>query len=484
MDAEKREGEKGCSNEISGPFQPTWESLANYEVPQWYQDAKFGIFIHWGVYSVPAFGSEWYPRNMYIKNSKEYKHHIDTYGQHTEFGYKEFIPQLTAANFDPKSWAELFHESGARYVVPVAEHHDGFAMYNTSYSEWSAPKMGPKRDVIGDLANAIREKGMVCGVSFHRAEHWWFYHGGKSFPSDVQDPMYEDFYGPAELDSKQPDEKFLEDWLSRCCELVDKYRPQVFYFDWWIEQPAFKPYLKEFAAYYYNSAAEWGQGVTLNYKLEAFPEGCAVLDMERAHLDNIRTLFWQTDTSVSRNSWGYIKGQDYKKSKDLICDLLDVVSKNGTLLLNIGPMPDGTIPQEEQDLLRQMGEWLKINGSAIYGTRPWKMYGEGPSSAGGGSDKPHAPFTSGDIRFTVGDEALFATALSWPKDGKLTIAALGSNLSVSIADVTVLGHDVKVEWKRDDSGLHVTSVPHPPIDPTEAMTCTLKIVATRHSDWT
>ncbi|KAG6555401.1 hypothetical protein Mapa_002628 [Marchantia paleacea] len=461
------------------PFEPTWESLSHYKIPQWYQKDKFGIFIHWGVYSVPAFANEWYPRNMYIKNSTEYKHHIETYGPHTKFGYKDFIPQLTASNFDPLAWADLFRDAGARFVVPVGEHHDGFAMYDSSISRWSATKMGPRRDVIGDLASALRDRGLVFGVSCHRAEHWWFFNGGKTFPSDVQDPRYQDLYGPAMPDTLQPNATFLEDWLTRCCDLVDKYKPQVFYFDWWIEQPAFKPYLQRFAAYYYNRAAEWKKGVVINYKFDAYPEGCAVLDMERSHLDQIRPLFWQTDTSVSRNSWGYVEKQDYKETKDVICDLLDVVSKNGALLLNIGPKPDGTIPQEEQDLLRQVGAWLKKYGSAIYGTRPWKVFGEGPTDTSGGSDERHDPFTCQDIRFTVGAEgALYATAMAWPDDLKITVCSVGSNLRLfggKVESVSLLGHeDLTLKWTCDGAGLHVTLPPVPPLN--GAMTCTLKIV--------
>jgi hypothetical protein len=180
------------------PFEPTWESLkAGYRIPRWYEDAKFGIFIHWGVYAVPAFGNEWYPRNMYQPGTPEFEHHIATYGPHTEFGYKDFIPQLTAEHFDPAAWAKLFKEAGARYIVPVAEHHDGFAMYDSKFTEWSAAKIGPRRDLIGELAEAVRAEDMIFGVSYHRAENWFFFDGGRSFPSDVQDERNRGLYGYA-----------------------------------------------------------------------------------------------------------------------------------------------------------------------------------------------------------------------------------------------------------------------------------------------
>ncbi len=249
-----------------GPFQANWESLKGYTVPGWYQDARFGVFIHWGVFAVPAFNNEWYPRNMYIQGSPEFEHHRQTYGPQTAFGYKDFIPRFTGERFDPHAWAALFKQAGARFVVPVAEHHDGFALYNCSFSRWNAVKMRPRRDVLGELAVAVRQQGLTFGLSYHRAEHWWFFNGGRAFPSDVQDPAYRDFYGPAqpEPEQHQPDKAFLDDWLARLCELVEQYQPQQVYFDWWIEQPAFQMYLPRFAAYYYNRGREWGRDVVIN----------------------------------------------------------------------------------------------------------------------------------------------------------------------------------------------------------------------------
>ena len=342
-----------------GPFEPAWESLSRYQAPAWYLDAKFGIFIHWGLYSVPAFGSEWYPRQMYLQGTPEYQHHLATYGPHTQFGYKDFIPQFKADKFDPDHWAGLFRRAGAKFVVPVAEHHDGFAMYDSALSEWTAARMGPKRDIIGELAEAVRKQWLIFGLSSHRAEHWWFFDGGMQFDSDVQDERYAGLYGPAQPQTTQPTELFLEDWLARTCELVDKYQPQLVWFDWWIEQPYFAPWLQRFAAYYYNRGAEWGRGVAINYKLKAFPETAAVFDVERGQLSDIRYPFWQTDTAVSKNSWGYVHEQDYKTATDIIGDLCDIVSKNGALLLNIGPRPDGTIPEPEEEILLEIGRWLE-----------------------------------------------------------------------------------------------------------------------------
>lgn len=450
----------------AGPFRAGWGSLRGYRVPDWYVDGKYGIFIHWGLYAVPAFGNEWYPRNMYQQGTPEYEHHVATYGPQAQFGYKDFISQFTAERYDPASWAELFRRSGARFVVPVAEHHDGFAMYDSGFSDWCATRMGPRRDLIGELAEAVRGEGLVFGLSSHRAEHWWFMDGGRQFDSDVQDDRYADFYGPAEPRDTPPDAWWMDDWLARTCELVDKYRPQLVWFDWWIEQAVFKPYLQKFAAYYYNRGAEWGQGVAINYKNDAYPEGTAVYDVERGQLAEIRPHFWQTDTSVSRNSWGYVQQQDYKTATSIIHDLIDIVSKNGALLLNIGPRPDGTIPEAEVEILLEIGRWLEMNGEAVYGTRPWRVYGEGPTQIveGSFSDTKRADFTVEDWRFTQRGDTLYATLLAWPADGRATIRALAEGsewVERPIGKVELVGGGA-VDWTRTAEGLTVDLTVEPP----------------------
>ena len=343
-------------------------------------------------------------------------------------------------------------------------------MYDSDYSEWTAARMGPGRDLIGALAAATREGWLVFGLSSHRAEHWWFFDGGMTFDSDVRASMHSNFYGPAQpRDLLPPTEQFLDDWLLRSCELVDKYRPQLIWFDWWIEQPAFEPYLRQFAAYYYNRAAEWRRGVAINFKHHAFPEGTAVFDVERGQLAAIRPDFWQTDTAVAKGSWGYVDGQEYKTAGDLIGDLADIVSKNGALLLNIGPRADGTIPDEEQTLLLAIGAWLTTNGEAIYGTRPWRIYGEGPTAvvAGAFNDTKRPSFTAADIRFTIrhaisqGVErtVLYAIALAVPEAGAtVTIRALGTGTGLygPIATVELLGGDAPLVWRRDDAALTIT----------------------------
>jgi len=453
----------------TGPFQPTWDSLKHYQVPEWYLDAKFGIFLHWGVYSVPAFGSEWYPRLMYTQGSDEFKHHVATYGPQSKFGYKDFVPMFKAARFDPKAWAELFRKAGAKYVIPVAEHHDGFAMYNSDLSDWCAAKMGPHRDVVGELSQAIRAEGLHFGVSSHRAEHYFFLNPGRAFDSDVRDPRFAAFYGPAHVGvtdlnnlhwNGHPDPAYLNDWLARTAELVEKYHPEIVWFDWWIETKEFEPYLKRFGAFYYNDAASHGSTAAINYKFDAYPAGAAVLDIERGQLDKPRPQFWQTDTSVSIKSWGYIENDSYRSAESLIQELIDIVSKNGCLLLNVGPKSDGTIAEPEQKILLGMGRWLSTNGEAIYGTRPWKIYGEGPTKVAGGSfhDTSTKPYTSQDVRFTTRGKVLYAIVLGRPADGKVTIHALARGAASypgTIGKVQLLGSRSAVKFTRDATGLEL-----------------------------
>ncbi len=438
-------------------FQPTWESLKIYQTPDWFRDAKFGIFIHWGVYSVPAFSSEWYPRLMYQKDSPEYKHQVETYGPENKFGYKDFIPMFKAEKFNADDWVTLFKKAGAKYIVPVAEHHDGFAMYKTALSKWNAAEMGPKRDVLGELSEAVRKQGLIFGLSSHRIEHWWFMNGGRKFDSDVNDQKYADFYGPAREDNETMSPEYMNNWLMRNIELTDKYKPQLFWFDWWIEQPALDPYRKSFASYYYNKGLEWNKGVVVNYKNRAYPDGTAVLDMERGKLAGIHKLPWQTDDAIGNKSWGYAQGNTFKNAQYVIANLVDIVSKNGNLLLNIGPRPDGTITDEETQVLLGTGKWLDVNGEAIYGTRPWKVFGEGPTeSASGSFASQEKPFTEKDIRFTTKGDTLYAITLGVPKGKDNTsitsLSAKAGNGKVATVEL-VGGGTQKINWAQNDNAL-------------------------------
>ena len=486
VEAVERQLERVNDGARTGAFEANWDSLGAYRVPDWYRDAKFGIFIHWGVYSVPAFGNEWYPRNMYLQSNPAFQHHIDTYGAQSKFGYKDFIPMFRAEHFDADAWVDLFARAGARYIVPVAEHCDGFSMYDSDINPWNAAKMGPKRDVLGALESATRRRGLHFGASSHRAEHWWWYDGGMTFDSDVKDPRAKILYGPAsprnllgnegkEPDPNHleewlaPDKAFMDDWLARSSEIVDKYHPDFLYFDWWIGQPAFQPYLKRFAAYYYNQAAQRKQGVVLTYKEHYFPENAAVLDVERGKLDALRLLPWQTDTSVSVRSWGYVQNDEYRDAGSLIDEMVDVVSKNGNFLLNVGPKADGTIPEQARTVLLEIGKWMNTNGEAIYGSRPWILFGEGPTkvkTSALNSDKQE--FRPEDIRFTTHGDALYAIAMGWPANGEVQVRTLWRGNPYAggeVCSVALLGSDSQLTWTQKEDGLHIRLPSSKPDEP-------------------
>ncbi len=461
----------------NGSYKPNWDSLAEHPVPEWYRKLRLGIFIHWGVYTVPEFDNEWYSRNMYMKGSKAYEHHIATYGAHNKFGYKDFIPLFTADRFDAGEWARLFKRAGAQYIMPVAEHHDGFQMYKSELSHWNAYEMGPKRDVLGELKAAVENEGMEFGASTHRAEHWFFMSHGREFDSDVKEPMQlGDFYWPAQPEGAlhdmfslpAPNAEYLDDWLLRCCELVDAYRPKLIYFDWWIQHSAFKPYLQRFAAYYYNRGEEWGTGCVIHYKHDAFPFGCAVPDVERGQFAEAKPYPWQSDTAIARNSWCYTEGNDFKSAKELVQNLIDIVSKNGRLLLNVGPRASGEISPEDTAVLSGIGDWLAVNGEAVYDAHVWRMSAEGPTEAVEGqfSDGKPLDYTSKDIRYTCNGSRVYATVLEWNESGAVDLTALrvgdASKLPLFngiIRRVEALGHDGELSWSQDEAALHI-SAPH------------------------
>jgi len=444
------------SENSCGRYEPTWESLKKYRAPEWFKDAKFGIFIHWGVYAVPAYSSEWYPRQMYQKNERAYHHHRSIWGDQSEFGYKDFIPMFKAQRWDPNEWVELFKKAGAKFVVPVAEHHDGFAMYDSTHTRFNSVKMGPQRDVVGELAKAVRAAGMKLGASSHYAFNWQYYTHSNEF--DTSDPAYYGLYGRPN-DGKAADGEFIEHWYTRTMEIMDKYQPDLLYFDFGFNKPEFETHRKKLAAEYYNRSAEWGKEVVLNYKKDAFPDGAAVLDLERHRLDHIRGMVWQTDTMVTRRSWGYIGDDDYKSVDQLVDMLVDVVSKNGVLLLNVGPRADGTITKKARNILTEIGSWLDVNAEAIYDTRPWHTFGEGPNLTCKRErrSRPYVPFTAEDVRFTTKARSIYAICLDWPGQ-ELTIKSLSTRTflgSERISDIKLLGAAERLKWSRDDRGLRI-----------------------------
>ena len=459
-----------------GPYTNDWESLAGGKPAEWFVGAKFGIFIHWGVFSVPAFANEWYPRNMYIKEDPAYIHHVKTYGPHKHFGYKDFIPLFTMEHFNPSQWAKLLKESGARYVVPVAEHHDGFQLYRSNLSHYNAFEMGPRRDLLGDLKKAVEEASLVFGLSSHRAEHWFFLGHGREFDSDIKEPLakgdlywpsvspepkHQDLYG-----EPRPSEEYLNDWLLRTVELIDSYRPRLLYFDWWVQHSAFKENLKKVLAYYRNRALQWETEVVVCTKFDATGFGAGIVEIERGKFAQAKPFVWQTETPVAKNSWCYTKQNQYKKSSDIVRELSDVVSKNGNLLLNIGPTSCGVIPQEDERIIQDIGRWLKTNGEAIYGSTAWKVQAEGPTkeSEGQFQDNESPQYTEEDFRFTARGGVIYAIALRYPESGNVRILSISPSQDPNkvafhgiIKNVSVLGFSEKPVWSVTDEALVVST---------------------------
>ena len=461
-------GSRTVADDPKGPFEPTWESLEkNYTTPHWFLDGKFGIFIHWGLYSIPAHRSEWYAKHMY-NDAEISRWHTEHYGPPDTFGYKDFIPLFKAEHYDPYAWAELFKKSGARYVVPVAEHHDGFAMYDSALTRWNAKNMGPKRDLIGELAGTVRKHGLIFGLSYHRMEHHTFMYPAANIKSDQFDPAYADFYGPpipGDMDDANAPLAFQEDWLARCKELVDKYRPQLVYFDNGVNQRAYDPVKLRFAAYFYNRAHEWRQDVSINTKDAAYLAG-SIRDYEKDTRGPSSLLPggapYQIDDVISDRSWGYVSDMTYRGVDSIINELVDTVSKNGNLMLNVSPMGDGSIPGPQQEILIEIGGWLATNGEAIYGTRPWTRFGEGPSYAAQlAGANPHeaarTPPTGSDYRFTTKGNALFAIALAWPGEHAIiTALAKGKAPAGMIRSVHLLGSHAALAFSQDANGLTIT----------------------------
>lgn len=454
-----------------GPYSDNWESLSNAQTPDWFPKAKFGIFTHWGLYSIPAYRNEWYPRNMYIKDHPEFRYHQKTFGKQYNFGYKDFIPLFTAEKFDPDQWLDIFHDCGARYYFPVSEHHDGFQMYKSDLSVWNAYHMGPHRDLLGELRKSTLTHGLHFATSNHRAEHWWFMGNGRNIHSDIGPGQKRgDFYWPAQPEPEDqfdwwsrpyPSEEFLNDWLLRVCEIIDNYHPELLYFDWWIQHEAFKPYIKKLAAFYYNRSVEWGHPVSICYKDDSMAWGSGIVDVERGGMNISQPFVWQTDTSVARNSWSYTNNLDYKSLSELLSILIDTVSKNGNMLLNVGPKADGTIAEQDQDLLAGIGAWLRINGEGIYNTKTWKIAQEGPTvpMSGAFSDQSRQEWSSQDFRFTARDGAVYAFCLNPQGKEFLTVTAFSrhrdSHRSVFhgiVKKVEQLGFG-SVAYDRRDEGM-------------------------------
>jgi alpha-L-fucosidase len=470
--------------DLAGPVQPTWESLRDhYSDPPWFRGAKIGIFIHWGLYAVPAHHSEWYSRFMYTTDAQW---HTDHYGPPNKFGYKDFIPMFKAEQFRPEEWVSLFKRAGARYMCPVGEHSDGFAMWDSDITPWCAGKMGPKRDILGELEKAARRQNMIFGTSTHRMEHHNFEYPAPGIPNDEFDPRYAGFYGPPvpgnDMNAGDASEAFQLDWLARVQEMIDKYRPEILYMDNGVNPRAYDPVKLRAGAYLYNRALEHGYKTTIATKQWAYLFGnIQAFETAGGSPKWPYPGAWQCDTPIG-NSWGYIKDLKVRSGQDLLQQMIAIVSCGGNYMLNVSPMADGTIPQDQQDALLVMGDWLKCNGEAIYGSTAWVKPGEGPGVPAAppgdwrgwptGMGLPPmkrgvypAPPTPADFRFTLNNGSLYAIGLTHPEGNQAARLTTFRKGNGRIERVTLLDGNKPVTFNQTSDALICNLPPRPPNAP-------------------
>lgn len=490
-----------------GPFKPNWDSLAQYQVPEWFRDAKFGIWAHWGPQCQPERG-DWYARGMYQEGSDQYKYHVQKYGHPSKFGFKDVINEWKAENWNPEELVGLYKQAGAKYFMALANHHDNFDLYDSKYQSWNSTKLGPKKDLIGGWAKAAKEHDLPFGVTVHASHPWTWYevaqradktgpyagipYDGKLTKADGAGKWWSG-YDPQELYAQNhalskdslddnsmgghwdwgngasvPSKAYCDKFLNRTIELIDKYGPELIYFDdtalplWPVSDAGLK-----IAAHMYNTSIKKHgklQAALFGKVLNEQQRKCMIWDIERGQSNQIEPLPWQTDTCIG--SWHYDRriynDKGYKSAKTVVHTLVDIVSKNGNLLLNIPLRGDGTLDSEERTTVAGIGAWMQINSEAIYGTRPWKIFGEGPATdsaapiaAQGFNEGKGKPFGAEDIRFTVKGKTLYATMLGWPAGNEALVKKLAKgNENGNVSSVSLLGND-KLSFEQTEAGLKV-----------------------------
>ncbi|CDF79849.1 alpha-L-fucosidase (GH29) [Formosa agariphila KMM 3901] len=453
-------------------YEESWESIAHVNAaPDWFQDAKFGIYAHWGPVSAAFEGTNpdtfyagWHGMKMYEdgvkvpnKNGKptsNYTHHLEKYGDPAIFGYKHIIEEFKPTAFNAKEWADLFAKSGAKFAGPVAMHHDNFAMWDSKATRWNSMNYGGI-DPSAELKKEIEGKGLKFIGSFHHAFTWKYFAPAHQY-GGVDPEDYDLYTNPHSLESDTPDAQFYKDWWAKLKEYIDVYQPDVIWFDWWLENMTEESRLK-FLAYYYNKGLEWNKEVVVSYKESTFTETVAIKDYERGRPNQPKTSTWLTDTSPG--AWFYRPGAEFKTPNELVDILVDIVSKNGLMLLNVPPNPDGSIPQVMKDLLTEMGAWLNVNGDAIYGTRPWTIFGEGPTRLPEGGHKVEKfkiEYKNTDIRFTKKSDKEFYIIVMDTPEKEIVVKSLSTSIGVlnsKIESITLLGSDEQLSWVRNESGL-------------------------------
>lgn len=494
-----------CTSSPEKVYEPTWESLNQYEVPEWFMDAKFGLFMHWGPQSMAIDHEGWVARHIYMQEGAQwgddYRKHVKNFGHPSEFGYKDFIPLWKAESWDPDALVEFYKSVGIRYIVPVAVHHDNFDLYDSSYQPWNSVNMGPKRDVIGEWAEAARNHGLKFGFSSHNDRTWYWLHPAKG--SDKTGPLKgvrydgwltkedgvgtwwegydpQDLYAVPDIEDYEddwnymskgvvPSEKFKENWYLRTKELIDKYQPDLFWFDGPMpmrvheeaseeDKQRFEQVGLDITAYYYNQSLAWdGEEGIVNIKSwgpgTVVDSSVVVMDIEKGSLTQINPYYWQAETSVG--SWFYNGTSGVELPTQVIVhNLLDVISKNGNMLLNVGLKPDGTLLENERQALVEIGEWLDIHGEGIYGTRAWTLYGEADTELiAGDFNQNKRPLTSRDIRYTHKENTLYAFYMDRPESGQVVLHSVKDETFGTIDQITLMSEMESLSWQFTEEGL-------------------------------
>lgn len=447
----------------AGPYQPDWDNLRSHQAqPEWFLDGKVGIYFHWGVYSVPAYGNEWYMKWMHTTEGAKrhyYEHHRKTWGEPDEFGYHDFVPMFTAKHFDADEWADLFVKSGARWAGPVCEHHDGYSMWDSDITPWNAADTGPKRDITGELEKAIKGRNMKFVTTFHHERTRTWIPRVQGWPTTSDDPVLQFLY--MNIDETL----FNKIFQTKLGEVIDKYEPDMIWFDGQLSEIQ-DSYHRYFLAYYFNQAAKWNKDVMVTTKKLQYPQDISVLDFEKGRTAALTPYPWLNDDTISTGSWCYTETLKIKPASVVLHDFIDAVSKNGQLLLNISPKADGTIPQDQRDCLTEFGKWLKLNSEAIYETRPWLEFGEGPTRLSrSGSHLKGIKYTSRDIRYTRSKDGktLYAIVLGWPENGKISpsIMQVGNARN---GKVELIGHDGELKFDVKDKQLTIYAPKERPCD--------------------
>lgn len=443
-----------------GRYKPEWGSLHQHQEPDWFQDAKFGIYTHWGPVTVGSSyapgDAEWYGNQMYRPDHPAFAFHKEVFGDQHKVGYKDLIPRFTGEKFNPEEWADTFVRAGARFAGPVAIHHDNFALWNSSLTRWNSVGMGPHRDVVGELEKAYRARGLRFITSFHHGYAWRYYE--PSFAFDGADPLNADLYTEVHAKNAPPSRHFQDRWLAEVYEVLTKYSPDLIYFDFEFYEVITPEYDQKLFAMAYDWAAKHGRQIAVTQKDHKIHQYTGILDFERGRADEITPYPWLTDTAIG--SWFYVAATPLKTATQLIGVLVDIVSKNGCMMLDIGPEVDGTLPQKSVAVLLQIGDWLKANGEAIYGTRPWKLYGEGPTKNEGGasfSELKDKDYTAQDIRFTTRSNVLYAILLGWPGNHVIIRSLMEDTQlpSGKIGRISLLGSKQALSWQYTHEGLQV-----------------------------